>query len=51
MKTYYIHCGNYRHFLVKAENKKQALKRFYSVKPAGFAKKDITSIEIKEGGE
>lgn len=45
--TYYIHCGNYRKFEVDAKDKDEAIKRFESVKPAGFSKKDITSVQLK----
>ena len=45
--TYYVHCGNYRKFEVDAENEKEAIKRFVKVKPAGFDKKDITSVQLK----
>ena len=47
MKTFYVHCGNYRTFEVDADNKAQAIKRFSKAEPAGFAKKDITDITLK----
>ena len=48
MKTYYIHCGNYRKFEVDADNKEIAVERFKQAKPSGFSKEDITGIELKD---
>ena len=47
LKTFLIFCGNYRHFEVNAIDKKEAIKRFSRIKPAGFTKKDITQVEEK----
>jgi len=50
-KEYYVHCGNYRKFIVIADNKKQARQRFVNADPKvliGFTEKDITSIEPME---
>ena len=46
-KTYYIHCGNYRKFEVDAVNEEVAVERFNEANPAGFSKKDITEIDLK----
>lgn len=47
MKTFYVHCGNYRTFEVDAKDEKQAIRRFEKVKPAGFTKEYIMGIELK----
>jgi len=56
-KEYIICCGNYRHFIVKANSKKQARERFDEVSKNdygvfhithGFTLKDVTEIILKE---
>ena len=48
---YRLNCGNYRHFVVEAENTEQAKKRFQdaynhdTLLTNGFQVKDITSIQ------
>ena len=50
MKEYRLHCGNYRHFIVQADNEQQARERFdWAAKNTditiGFELKEVTKVE------
>ena len=53
MKEYYVHCGNYRTFIVEADNEEQAKQRFQDaynhdiMLTVGFNQTHITKIELK----
>lgn len=54
IKTFFIHCGNYKHFEVDAFSKAGAKNYFCFIAKIseithGFAEKDITAITEKEG--
>jgi len=50
-KTFNVYCGNYRSFVILADNEKQAKERFCKDQPSGFMENDITEIVLREKAE